>query len=81
MGKQYFRDRMDYDAPEPHHRLCAQIGAVTLQQRGKNNFAVRYGMKVKAGLTYGQAAAEFGACIMHELACEQKLDNRMPGEV
>ena len=75
-----FADSLTYSKPEPRHRMCAKIDAVSLQQRGKNNFLVRYGMQIKEGLTYSQAAAEFGACLMHQLACDELLDNRLPGD-
>lgn len=73
---QYFTDSMTYTKPEPRHRLCAQWDLVTLQQRGKNNFAVRYGKQVDAGLTYSAACAELGQALMHQLACDGALDNR-----
>lgn len=76
----YFTKSMTFKKPEPRHKLCKQVGSVTLQQRGRDNFLVRYGMQIKAGLSYGTAAAEFGACIMHEAACEGELDNRLKGE-
>ena len=71
----YFTNSMDYVTPEPRHRLCLQSGMVTLQQRGKDNFLVRYGKQVKGALTYSQAATEFGACLMHQAACDDLLDN------
>lgn len=77
---EYFTNSMEFTRTEPRHKLCVQIGAVTLQQRGKDNFAVRYGKQVKTELNYSRAAAEFGACLMHQLACDGKLDNRTRGE-
>lgn len=53
---------------------------IKLEQTGKDSFTVTYGLQVKQRLTYGQAATELGACIMHALACDGKLDNRMKGE-
>jgi len=47
---------------------------------GRGNFSVHYGKQIKDRLTYGQAATEYGACIMHTLACDGKLDNRERGE-
>lgn len=38
-------------------------------------FRVTYGKQVKDRLCYGDAATELGACIMHALACESRLDN------
>lgn len=53
---------------------------IELKQHGRNKFSVRYGLQLKTGLTYSEAARELGACLMHDAACESKLDNRMPGE-
>lgn len=76
---QYFAATMTYDKPEPKHRLCLQSGAVTLQQQGANGrFLVRYGKQVKAGLSYAEAASEFGACLMHQAACDGLLGNEGP---
>lgn len=48
--------------------------AVTLHQTGKDRFTVTYGLQVREGLTYGEAAKEYGECIMHSAACAGKLD-------
>ena len=65
-------------------RTChtVDIGGLPIQliQTGKDSFTVVYFKQVKKRLTYQQAACEYGACIMHALACEGKLDNRMKGE-
>lgn len=53
---------------------------ITLSQLGKDSFEVTYGKQTKTRLNYSQAAHEYGACIMHALACEGKLDNREKGE-
>lgn len=53
---------------------------ITLTQSGRDNFAVTYGLQVKARLTYAEAAKELGACIMHDCACDGLLDNRAKGE-
>ena len=55
-------------------------GAVVMYQRGRDKFDVVYGLQVHAGLTYSQAAMDFGCCVMHYEACNGRLDNRMPGE-
>lgn len=75
-----FTHTMTYSKPEPRHKLCEQWGAVTLQQRDKDNFLVRYGMQIDDGLTYSQACDMLGQALMHQLACEGKLDNRERGE-
>jgi hypothetical protein len=76
----YFTDSMVYAKPEAKHRLCLQFDAVTLQQLGKDNFAVRYGRQVDAGLSYAQACAKLGQALMHQAACDGLLDNREKGE-
>lgn len=48
---------------------------IELRQRGPDNFTVQYGQQIKSGLDYTAAALELGACIMHALACDSKLDN------
>lgn len=49
---------------------------IELHQQGRDRFSVRYGLQFKDGLSYGAAAKELGACIMHDLACDGLLDNR-----
>ena len=53
---------------------------IALDQQGKDRFRVTYGVQVKEGLTYAEAAKELGVCIMHALACDGRLDNRSRGE-
>ncbi len=43
---------------------------VAMVQTGCNKFTVIYGLQVKSGLDYTQAAFELGKCLMHHLACE-----------
>lgn len=59
---------------------CITVGAVSLVQTGFDRFSVTYGKSTKEGLDYAQAASEFGACVMHDLACEGRLDNRTRSE-
>lgn len=65
-------------------KLCyeTKIGGmpIELRQQGVDRFMVVYWKQVKRGLTYAQAAAELGACIMHACACEGTLNNREGGE-
>jgi hypothetical protein len=56
------------------------FGSVSIKQTGFDKFTVTYGLQVKKGLNYAQAAAEFGECVMHEACCEGKLDNRTKRE-
>lgn len=76
----YFADTMTTDKAEPHHKLCQKFGLVSLQQRGKDNFAVRYGREVHARLTYKMACEKLGQALMHQIACDGSLDNRMTNE-
>lgn len=48
---------------------------VRLYQNGKDKFTVEYGLQVKKGLDYADAAKELGQCLMHALACVGRLDN------
>lgn len=43
---------------------------VAMVQTGCNKFTVIYGLQVKAGLNYAQAAKALGEAILHHLACE-----------
>ena len=56
------------------------LGSVSLTQTGFNRFTVQYGMHIESDLSYADAAAEFGECVMHEACCEGKLDNRTRAE-
>jgi len=49
---------------------------VLLHQTGLDRFKVTYGKQIKSGLNYSDAAHELGACLMHAMACDGKLDNR-----
>jgi hypothetical protein len=53
---------------------------IMLHQDGVDRFTVTYGKQITSGLSYGKAACELGAAVMHALACEGKLDNRERGE-
>lgn len=68
--KHYYRAAMDFEKPEPYHRVVFEYGIITLQQRGKNNFAVRYGKEIHAELPYDLAARRLGEALMHQAACD-----------
>lgn len=53
---------------------------IKLEQLGRDRFIVSYGKQVHHEANYAHAALDLGASIMHALACEGKLDNRMKGE-
>jgi hypothetical protein len=51
--------------------------AISLEQHGIDNFAVRYGQQYDGpGLTYAEAAAKLGQAFMHAASCDGKIDNR-----
>ena len=76
----YFTETTFPEKPEPYHRICQEFGMVSLQQRGKDNFAVRYCKEVHAGLTYAQACKRLGQALMHQMSCDGKVDNRTRNE-
>lgn len=65
----------------PHNYIGERKGMlIELWQAGPDSFSVLYGLQKKSGLTYGEAATEFGACVMHYEACNGSLDNRTRAE-
>lgn len=46
-----------------------------LTQDAKGRFTVTYGKQVVPCQSYSEAAAEYGSCLMHALACEGRLNN------
>jgi hypothetical protein len=63
-------------------RTCFAINDanIKLEQIGRDNFTVTYGLQIKRRLTYSQAATELGCVIMHDAACRSALDNRERNE-
>lgn len=51
-----------------------QFGVALLQHRNGKRYAVAYGLQYETGIGYGQAAREYGLCVMHSLCCAGKLD-------
>jgi hypothetical protein len=47
--------------------------SITVYQNERGHFKVVYGVQESSGLSYEQAAKELGRCILHALACENKL--------
>lgn len=63
-------------------KTCLEVGfdnaySVKLEQREdkRGRFRVTYGQHVADDLPYIGAATEFGLCVFHALACEDRLDN------
>lgn len=48
------------------------------QERRSKRFRVTYGLEVRSGLGYSEAAKQFGQVMFHALACESKLNNEGP---
>lgn len=48
---------------------------VSLYKLNAETFAVEYGCQTSVGLSYSDAAKEYGQCVMHSLACASKLDD------
>lgn len=47
---------------------------VTLYQTSKTRFRVVYGLQQRAGLSYVDAAKEYGLCILHALTCAGTIE-------
>ncbi len=71
-------------AQKPRGTLCHQVldlnWDIQLLQEGPNDFTVVYGSSVRDGLTYNEAALEYGAVIMHALACRGLLNSNTKEE-
>lgn len=63
--------------PAPCIALLDLAYPVTVEQNARGLFRVTYGQQVKDGLTYSEAAREFGKCVFHALACDGKLDEKI----
>lgn len=44
-------------------------------ESGRKLFTFTYGLHRKSGLTYAEACAELGTCILHMLCCDGKASN------
>jgi hypothetical protein len=63
MKKQTIHEVTDLDYP------------VKLEQTGLDRFTVTYGLQVRAGLDYAEAAKEYGKCILHSATCAGRIKN------
>ena len=55
----------------------AQVGfPVRLYQAQNGKFSVRYGAELHDGLSYDEAAREFGLCLLHALACIGRIETK-----
>ena len=48
---------------------------VKLEQTGRDQFTVTYGLHVRDGLDYAKAAAIYGECILHSATCVGRIEN------
>ena len=55
--------------------LAANGYPVIVRQSDNRTFSVQYGKQLTSGLSYTEAAQEFGYCIFHALACEGKIED------
>lgn len=55
--------------------MCKAGFLIGLDQRGPDDFQVRYGLQCRKRLNYSAATMELGSAIMHALACNGELDN------
>ncbi len=53
--------------------IVANNGAVYLLKTGKK-FSVVYGLEIREGLSYADAASRYGFAVFHQLACEGKIE-------
>ncbi len=58
------------------HKINGLAYPLSLKQSKPDEFSVIYGKQVKSGLSYSQAASEYGHCIMHALACEGLIETK-----
>lgn len=63
-------------APVTTHTIDGQH-SVTLWQykHADSDFAISYGAQYKTGMTYAEAAAELGECLMHAATCAGLMDS------
>jgi len=47
---------------------------VSIHQSGKRSFAVQYGAQIRGGLSWQEAAHEFGECVFHALECAALIE-------
>ena len=59
----------------PYARISLEQSTEARKIAADESFRVTYGMQVKDGLSYADAARELGECTMHRAACDGMLDN------
>lgn len=76
---QYFHANFG-DKLKGKHKVCKAFDEydVRLCQRGKDRFAVVYGKQVDDELTYSDACDKLGQALLHAMACNDEVDNRIP---
>ena len=69
--KGHSTDAVKFVTDKGYKRVAVE-GDVSLFQSGRNpkRYAVTYGKQFTIGMDYGQAATEYGACLMHQLVCD-----------
>lgn len=56
-------------------QICNLNWPISLEQDKDGSFTVSYGVDVRQGLTWQQAAKRIGDSIMHSLACESIIED------
>lgn len=59
-------------------KTCFEHENIKLEQRTNKLFRVTYGLQVDDDLTYSQACEKLGEAILHDAACEGRLENDGP---
>jgi hypothetical protein len=59
-------------------KVCFEYENITLEQRTNKLFRVTYGLQVGDDLTYSQACTNLGEALLHNAACEGRLENDGP---
>ena len=55
------------------HRVTTLDYPIVLEQNSLTQFSVVYGNQLKSGLSYREAAHEFGECLMHSAVCAGRI--------
>ncbi len=66
----------EFGGPNPFKNARAKsLIQADQSESGRRLFTVYYGLQVKKGLTYAQACAEIGACVLHHQCCQGIASN------
>jgi hypothetical protein len=60
--------------PRSYTRRRTYEGGIVELWADRADFAIVYGLQMKTGLSYAEAAADLGASLLHAVRCDGKLD-------